>query len=165
MSEKDIKKKKSIKIDREVYEYLSNELRKGESFSEGLKRILGLRPSLESLQAYFEENTREKTQEMIEVTRDIADFKEEITEGDYDDELHFYPPEGNHTTVAKVRFMENKSIFKYKNKEGEFEEIARFKNNREDRISEATKKRWKTRVKGAVRKWADAEEILSENEG
>lgn len=157
--------KKTIKVDLDVYTFISNELRKGESFSDGLKRILGLYPNLDMLMSYFAEHTREDTLKMIELTRSLGNLKEEIVQKGDDFELNFIPRVAPEIPVVRVRFSEGRAMFDYKNMEGKFKNSFKFFNNKKDRISEKEMEEWEQEVRGAVRRWCRdrADEVLKDD--
>lgn len=155
--------RKTIKVEPRVYIYIEHNLRRGESFSDGLKRMLCLVPDLDTLMAYFDDIPRENVLEVIDIIRDVGHFDEEIIETEELGELHFYPRDGPRITIAKLSFQEDNAVLKYKDQSGELDKCFTLYSDRN--MVDTERNELRKKVRGAVRRWCRdrADEVLKDD--
>lgn len=154
--------KKNIKVSEVVYDRLVAEKEGNESFDDTLRRILELSPDIEDLAAYYPDEMREMSKEIVEFIFQMDDFKRNVNRGSECDTLKFIP-EDSDLAVAQIQFWEDSLKIMYRNKNGDMDWITslvvgndkdtNFGYDLEGEFDEL-KEEIKRKIKGAIRKWA-----------
>jgi len=150
---------KTVKVSEMVHSELQYRKQDNDSFDDVLREVLGLKPSLDDLVAYFDKELQDTCIELIDHINEQGDFNHRIEEGSRADVLKFIS-EG--TIVAEARFTEHSMSLYYRDRSSSLERFTGLKMDDNEVKStrggythgkESAFERVENKIPGSYRRW------------